>query len=82
VEDKFRLADLTWKTVWGNTVLKTLVLGGTYAASLAIIGVYWGRVGQYGWHIVLGVLGGILLLSISAILARQKTNAVKKVLKL
>jgi hypothetical protein len=84
LEDRARRV-LTWQTVWENPVLKTLVISGgasLYGIFLALIGVYWGRIGQYGWHIVGGFLGGIILLSISVLWAKRNAGDVKKVLKL
>jgi uncharacterized membrane protein len=59
------------------------VFGGGYIAGLSAIGIYWERVGQYGWHIVALVLVSIILVSIVFWLGRQNNrnttkNATKK----
>jgi BMFP domain-containing protein YqiC len=79
LEAKDQLATLTWNIVWGNPVLKTLILGGGYISSVAVVGVYWGRIGQYGWHMVAVILGAFILLAL--FLNRGATkNAARKVM--
>jgi hypothetical protein len=65
--------------VWGNNVLKTTIIG----MILLEIGVYWGRVGQYGWHIVGAFLGAVAIVWIlSWIHKRENLIEARKMLKI
>jgi hypothetical protein len=56
--------------VWGNPAVKTLLIG----SFLTMVGVYWGRIGQYGWHLVGAFLGAVLIVLVMTWLSRQKNR--------
>jgi hypothetical protein len=60
--------------VWGNPLVKTLVIGSVLTAA----GVYWGRIGQYGWHIVGAFLGAVAIVLMMSWISRRKNREVTK----
>ncbi len=81
IQEYPRLVSITWNLIWGNPVLRWLTIGlfgGAYVGALGAIGVYWGRIGQYGWHIVGAVLVTILLISIGVVLSRRNNRQATK----
>jgi uncharacterized membrane protein len=81
IKDERRLAGLTWKLIWGNPVLRWLtvgLLGGAYVGGLGAIGVYWGRVGQYGWHLVAAFLVTFVFITIGIWMARRDNREITK----
>lgn len=79
LEDNVRLVSLTWKTVWGNNVLRVSFI----SILLSVIGIYWGRVGQYGWHVVGSFLVAILVVASLSHFHSSKNRAnAKRMLKL
>jgi hypothetical protein len=75
LEDKARLLNLTWKTVWDNSVSKTFVLGGI----LGLAGIYYGRIldtiALYGWHMVSIGIVAVVILGISIWLAKANNRS-------
>jgi hypothetical protein len=60
--------------VWSNPIVKTLVVG----SLLTAVGVYWGRIGQYGWHIVGAFLGAVAIVLMMSWISRRKNREVTK----
>jgi hypothetical protein len=60
--------------VWGNPAVKTLLVG----SLLTMIGVYWGRIGQYGWHLVGAFLGAVAIVLVMSWISRRKNREVTK----
>jgi hypothetical protein len=60
--------------VWGNPAVKTLLVG----SLLTMIGVYWGRIGQYGWHVVGGFLVAVAIVLAMSWISRRKNREVTK----
>jgi hypothetical protein len=92
IDANIKFIDITrfgWQTVWGNPVLKLTVLGvlaGTYISILDAVGIYWGRIGQYGWQDVGIFLVTVLLISIGFWLSQRNnriaaTEATKKLVR-
>lgn len=82
IDEKLNFIDVTkwgFRAIWGNNVLKTVIVAGV----LGLVGIYWGRIGQYGWHIVGAFLGAVILVLLSAWLIRRENRAeAKKLLRL
>jgi hypothetical protein len=43
-----------------------------------MIGVYWGRIGQYGWHVVGGFLLAVAIVLVMTWISRRKNREVTK----
>lgn len=75
LEDKVRIVGFGWNTISNSNTIKTMLL------ILSCIGVFWGRVGQYGWHIVGGFLFVVLIvLIVTWMMRRENRNNVMRLL--
>jgi hypothetical protein len=60
--------------VWGNPFVKATLIG----SLLSVVGVYWGRVGQYGWHVVGAFLGAVAIVLIMSWISKRNNREVTK----
>jgi hypothetical protein len=60
--------------VWGNPLVKTFIVG----SLLTLVGVYWGRIGQYGWHLVGAFLGAVSIVLVMSWISRRKNREATK----
>jgi hypothetical protein len=59
---------------WSNPVARTFIVG----SFLTLVGVYWGRIGQYGWHLVGAFLGAVAIVLLMSWFSRRKNREVTK----